>query len=296
MMRRIALFMILLLLLTGAALAQAQVAIEGLSDADLALLTSASEGMDADSLHFDMTLDVSVEGAAELDMQVSLSGPAAFGADDDDQPLMTMDLEGTTSTGSDEETPLFVRLRLVEGVLYLRTGEGEAWQGMAFDDSLSASGLDLTQVAGAQALDFLGWLESAGLDEFSSGERLDDEDGLAKFHIEVDLDAWLSSPAFADLLTLVVDTTGDESLTSVGPLLGLLLDDLLLELEPGIEIDGGLLRQITLELGMNVNSAVLGGSNDADPTVISITLALENMRYNESLEVTVPEGEVTFNE
>ena len=295
-MRRIALFMILLLLLTGAALAQAQVAIDGLSDADLALLTSASEGMDADTLHFDMTLDVSVDGVPEVDLKVSLSGPAAFGADDEDQPLMTMDLEGTTSTGSDEETPLFVRLRLVEGVLYLRTGEGEAWQGMAFDDSLSASGLDLSQVAGAQALDFLGWLESAGLDEFSSGERLDDEDGLATFHIEVDLDAWLLSDTFANLMTLVVDTTGDESLTSVGPLLGLLLDDLLLELEPGIEIDGGLLRQITLELGMNVNSAVLGGSNDADPTVISITLLLENMRYNEPLEVTVPEGEVTFNE
>ena len=295
-MRRIALFMILLLLLTGAAMAQAQVAIEGLSDADLALLTSASEGMDADSLHFDMTLDVSVDGAAELDMQVSLSGPAAFGADDDDQPLMTMDLEGTTSTGSDEETSLFVRLRLVEGVLYLRTGEGEAWQGMAFDDSLSASGLDLTQVAGAQALDFLGWLESAGLDEFSSGERLEDEDGRATFHIEVDLGAWLSSPAFADLLTLVVDTTGDESLTSVGPLLGLFLDDLLLELEPGIEIDGGLLRQITLELGMNVNSAVLGGSNDADPTAISLTLGVTDMRYDEPLEVAVPEGEITFNE
>ena len=296
MMRRIALFIILLLLLTGAALAQAQVAIEGLSDADLALLTSASEGMDADSLHFDMTLDVSVDGSAELDMQVSLSGPAAFGADDDDQPLMTMDLEGTTSTGTDEETPLFVRLRLVEGVLYLRTGEGEAWQGMAFDDSLSASGLDLTQVAGAQALDFLGWLESAGLDEFSSGERLEDEDGRANFHIEVDLGAWLTSPAFADLLALVGETTDDESLAALGPLLSMLLDDLLLELRPVIEIDGGLMRQLTLELGMSVNAAVLGGSSDADATVISITLLLENMRYNEPLEVTVPEGEVTFNE
>ena len=56
------------------------------------------------------------------------------------------------------------------------------------------------------------------------------------------------------------------------------------------------MRQLTLELGMSVNAAVLGGSSDADPTVISITLLLENMRYNEPLEVTVPEGEVTFNE
>jgi hypothetical protein len=75
-----------------------------------------------------------------------------------------------------------------------------------------------------------------------------------------------------------------------------LLDDLLLELKPVIEIDGGLMRQLTLELGMSVNAAVLGGSSDADATVISITLLLENMRYNEPLEVTVPEGEVTFNE
>ena len=271
-------------------------AIDGLSDADLALLTSASEGMDADTLHFDMTLDVSVDGAPEVDLEVSLSGPAAFGTDDDDQPLMTMDLEGTTSTGTDEETPLIVRLRLVDGVLYLLTGAGEAWQGMAFDDSLSASGLDLTQVAGAQALDFLGWLDSAGLSEFSSGERLEDEDGRANFHIEVDLGAWLSSPAFADLLALVGETTDDESLAAIGPLLGMFLDDLLLELEPVIEIDGGLMRQLTLELGMSVNAAVLGGSSDADPTAISITLLLENMRYNEPLEVTVPEGEVTFNE
>ena len=296
MMRRIAIFMILLLLLTGAVLAQAQVAIEGLSETDLALLTSASEGMDADTLHFDMTLDVSVDGAPEVDLEVSLSGPAAFGTDDDDQPLMTMDLEGTTSTGTDEETPLIVRLRLVDGVLYLLTGAGEAWQGMAFDDSLSSSGLDLTQVAGAQALDFLGWLESAGLSEFSSGERLEDEDGRANFHIEVDLGAWLTSPALADLLALVGETTDDESLAAIGPLLGMFLDDLLLELEPVIEIDGGLMRQLTLELGMSVNAAVLGGSSDADPTAISITLLLENMRYNEPLEVTVPEGEVTFNE
>ncbi len=297
MMRRLVILMTLLFLLTGAMLTQAQVAIDGLSDADLALLVSASEGMDADSLHFDMDLFVGVDGDPDVDFQIALAGTAAFGADDAGEPIMTMELAGTTTTGTAEAIPLNVSLRLVDGVLYLRLGDGQIWQGMNFDESLSATGLDLdvTQLAGAQALDFLGWLETGGLDEFSSGERLADEEGLANFHIEVDLNAWLLSPTFANLLQVAGAATGDDSLAAVGPLLGMLLDDLLLTFEPAIEIDGGLLRQLDLELGMSLNTAMLGGGQ-ALPAVISVTLGLDDMRYNEPLEVSAPEGEVAFSE
>lgn len=297
MMRRLVILMTLLLLLTGAMLTQAQVAIDGLNDADLALLVSASEGMDSDSLHFDMDLSVGVDGDPAVDFQIALAGTAAFGADDADEPIMTMELAGTTTTGVADPVPLNVSLRLVDGVLYLRLGDGQIWQGMSFDENLSATGLDLdvTQLAGAQALDFLGWMQTGGLDAFSSGERLADADGLANLNIEVDLSAWLLSPTFANLLQLAGAATGDDSLAALGPLLGVLLDDLLLTLEPAIEIDGGLMRQLGLELGMSLNSSMLGGGQ-ALPAVISVTLALDDMRYNQSLEVSAPEGEVAFSE
>ena len=290
-MRQFAILSSVLLLLAGAVLAQAQPAIDGLDEADVALLNAA--GMDADTLHFDLNLSASVTGDPTLAMGVELAGSGAFGMDDVGLPLMTIDLAGTSSAGELEDTPAVVRLRLVDNILYLLMNEEDGWQVTPLDEGLADAGLpaDTSEIAGAQAVDFLGWLESLGLDDFSSGAR-SDADGMATVLIEVDMGAWLRSPAFADLMTVAGDVTEDETLAAMGPMLGMLLQDLLLTIESTVELDSGLMREMALNLGLAIDAAALGGAAGAETTEVSLTLTFDDMRYGGALEVSVPEGAV----
>ena len=290
-MRQFAILSSVLLLLAGAVLAQAQLAIDGLDEADVALLNAS--GMDADTLHFDVSLNASVTGDPTLAMGVELAGSGAFGMDDMGLPLMTMDLSGTGGSVSAGETDVFVALRLVDNILYARMTGEDAWQVMPLDEGLADAGLpaDTSEIAGAQAVDFLGWLESLGLDAFSSGARSDAE-GMATVLIEVDMGAWLRSPAFADLMTVAGDVTEDETLAAMGPMLGMLLQDLLLTIESTVELDSGLMREMALNLGLAIDAAALGGGAQAETTEVSLTLTFDDMRYGGALEVSVPEGAV----
>lgn len=288
-MRRFSVLLTALLLLTGALPALAQPAIEGLGTADLALLTGS--GMDEDTLHFDLSLDLTLEGDPSFAMGLALTGAGALGTDDAGQPLMTLDLSGTGDSVTVGQTPVLVGLRLVDNTLYLRMSEDDPWQGMALDESLPG---DKSDVAGAQAIDILGWLAFLGLDSFSSGSRLENSGGQAHFQVEVDLGAWLLSPTFSDVMTVAGETTGDDTLGSLGPMLGMLLEDLLLTINSAVELDSGLMRRLVLDLGVAMNAAMLGGSGaqSAEPASIFLTLALDNMRYDGTLEVSAPEGAI----
>ncbi|MCY4526272.1 MAG: hypothetical protein OXB89_06665 [Anaerolineaceae bacterium] len=291
MIHRLTVLLTLALLLTGGLPAQAQMQIEGLGAADLALLGDA--GMDEDTLHFDLVLSAAVTGDPTLAMGIDLSGTGAFGMDDVGLPLMTMDLEGTTTAPDQGEVAGFVQLRLVDNILYLLAEGQDAWQVMPLDEGLADAGLpaDTSEIAGAQAVDFLGWLEFLGLEAFSSGAR-SDADGMATIRIDVDLGAWLASPTFSELMTVAGDVTADETLAAMGPMLGMLLQDLLLSIESLVELDSGLTRQTSLDLGMAINAAALGGSAQSETTEITVTLAFDDMRYGGALEVSVPEGAV----
>ncbi len=290
-MRRLAILSSVLLLLAGAVLAQAQLAIDGLDEDDIALLNAS--GMDADTLHFDISLNASVAGDPTLAMGLDLSGSGAFGMDAMGLPLMTMDLEGTSSDPEHEGRPAVLRLRLVDNILYQFMSEEDGWLQMSLDVGLADAGLpaDTSEIAGAQAVDFLGWLEFLGLDDFSSGTR-SDADGMATYLIEVDVGAWLRSPTFGELMTAAGDITEDETLATMGPMLGMLLQDLLLTIESTVELNSGLMRQMTLALGLSIDAAALGGSTQAAATEVNLTLAFSDMRYGGALEVSVPEGAV----
>ena len=286
-MRRFSVLLTLFLLLAGTTLAQAQPVIEGLTGADLDLLTGS--GMDEDTLHFDLTLALTLEGDPSFAMGLNLAGPGAIGTDDAGQPLMTLNAIGTGTSVTVGDTDVSIALRLVDNILYLRMSEDEAWQGMALDESLPG---DKSDMAGAQAIDILGWLAFLGLDAHSSGSRLENSGGQAHFQVDVDLGAWLLSPSFNDLLTVAGETTGDDSLTSVGPMLGMLLEDLLLTVRSAVELESGLMRQLVLDLGVGMNAAMLGGAQSAEPASIFLSLSLDNMRYDGALEISAPVGAV----
>ncbi|MCY3946832.1 MAG: hypothetical protein OXF44_11185 [Anaerolineaceae bacterium] len=288
-MNRTVLLLTTLFLLCAAALAQARPQIEGLADADLALLTGA--GMDGDSLHFDLVFGISVTGDPALAMGIDLAGPGAIGMDAAGLPLMTIDLEGSSSAVAwHEERPGFLELRLVDNVLYefINKDEDLGWLQISLEKVLADAGLPvhLGEVAGARALDFLAWLEFLGLDGFSSGAR-SDVDGMATFRIDVDLDAWLESPSFRALMTLAADVTQDVFWTHVGNAPGLLLRHQRLSIETVIELDSGLMRRLALDLELGVNPLVLGGDRD-ETSEINLTLAFDNMRYGGDVEVSVP--------
>ena len=293
-MRRFSVLLTALLLLTGAVSALAQPAIEGLGEANLALLTGS--GMDEDTLHFDLSLDLTLEGDPAFAMGLALTGAGALGTDDAGQPLMTLDLSGTGDSVTVGQTPVLVGLRLLDNILYLRMSEDDPWQGMPLDESLAESGLpgDTSEMAGAQAIDILGWLAFLGLDAYSSGSRLENSGGQAHFQIEVDLGAWLLSPTFSELMTVAGETTGDDTLSSVGPMLGMLLQDLLLTVNSAVELESGLMRRLVLDLGVEMNAALLGGSGaqSTEPANIFLTLSLDNMRYDGVVEVSAPVGAV----
>ena len=282
MLRRVA-ALLTLLLLTRPTLAQ--LAIEGLDKDDLALLTHAAR--EVDTLHFDTSLDVA--GDPGVTDGLALDGPGAIGADDAGRPLVMLELDGLYNPGGADEAPLMVRLRLVDDNLYLQMSDEEPWQVFPLPaESLAAAGLVLDPggLVGARALDFPGWLLALGLDAYSSGARAD-ADGRARFRIDVDLDAWLLSDRFNDLLKLVGAAAGDESLAHMGPLLAEFLQELSLGIEAAVELESRLLRRLVFELDVSLNAAMAG--SPAESAAGSLLLILDDMSHGGSLAVSVPE-------
>ncbi len=294
-MRRPVILLTVLLVLTGAVVTRAQPQINGLGDADLALLTSSIR--DADTLHFDMTLRI--DGDPGLTGGLALDGPGAVGTDDMGRPLIMLELDGLFDPEGRYEVPVFGWLRLVDNSLYMRVADDEYWRvvpSTELEEFLAASGLPtaLSKMDGVQAHDFPGWLEIFGLDAFASAMRLEDSAGQAHFRVEVDAGAWLLSPTFHDLVTLASEASGEQGLVTYGLTLTLALENTLLTIESTIDPDSGLMHRLVLDLDILMDATLLPGSGSSDESVEgSLLLILDNLRYDGSLTVVAPEEENT---
>ena len=295
MVRRSVILLTVLLVLTGAVVTRAQPQINGLGDADLALLTSSIR--DADSLHFDMTLRI--DGDPGLTGGLALDGPGAVGTDDTGRPLIMLELDGLFDPEGRYEVPVFGWLRLVDNSLYMRVADDEYWRvvpSTELEEFLAASGLPtaLSEMVGVQAHDFPGWLETFGLDAFASAMRLEDSAGQAHFRIEVHAGAWLLSPTFSDLMRVAGEASGEASLALLALELATALENTLLTIESAIELDSGLMHRLVLDLDILMDATLLPGSGSRDESLEgSLLLILDNLRYDGSLTVVAPEEEDT---
>ena len=301
MFRKSTLLLFVLLMLVAAPLTLAQDTF-GLSMEDFGLLTS--QDMDATSVSFDLAMSLNITGSPDGDVLVDLNGTGAFGEGADGSPIGSFNLTGAANAGG-ESIPVDFQMRIVDNILYMNLGDGNGWQGQTLDDAMSTFGnmaplpvnpMDLASgnmADNPQAMEAMGEMMNAfeGFDPSTliSMSRLDDMGGQAHFHIDVDLQSFLSSEAFNKMMSAAGTMSGDESVAGMGAMLGAMFQDMTLTLDEFIELETSRARQAILNFGMGINPAMMG-VEDAGPMNVGFMLDISNLQYDVMVDVTAPEG------
>lgn len=293
---------LLLLMLVAAPLTLAQDQTFGLSADDYALFTSPN--MNAKSLGFDFAVNLNVTGAPDGDVVVDLSGSGLFGEGTNSAVVGSLTLTGTANA-SGNEIPVNFEMRIVDGIIYVNLGDGNGWQGQSLDDFMSQLGslsplpvnpMDLASgnlSDNPEAAQAMGSIMSAFQDfdpaTLISMSRLDDMNGQAHFQVNVDLQSFLASDTFNQLMGAAGDISGDDSVSSMGPMIAMLFKDINLSWDEFIEMETKLIRQGVLNFGLTVDPSAMG-QQDAKPVTAAFKLDLNNIQYDVPVEVTAPEG------
>jgi len=303
MIRKSYLFVLLLLLLVAAPLSLAQEDMFGLSAEDFALLMS-SQDFEAGSLSFDFAVDMDVTGAPDGQVVLDIDGSGVFGESATGSVVGSLSMAGSASMEG-EQIPVDFQMRIVDDILYFNLGDGSGWLGQSLDDALESFGniaplpVDPADLASGDLSDDPAALEALG-DMFAAFEdfdpstlimmsRLDDMGGQAHFRIELDLQSFLQSDAFNEMMGAAGSMSGDESLAGMGPMLAMMFQDMSLSFDEFIELETNRVRQGILDFGLTVDPAMMGEA-DAEPVSVSFVLDVSNLQYDVPVDVSAPEG------
>ncbi len=108
----------------------------GASQEDYDLWTAANSALTTSAASIDFTVTVAATGLGEGtdDVTADITGTGAFDLSDMENPVVQLDLTGTTTEGT-TETPVNMNLRIVDNVVYTNTGDG--WTMEPLEDQLS---------------------------------------------------------------------------------------------------------------------------------------------------------------
>ncbi|RMF80241.1 MAG: hypothetical protein D6737_08635 [Chloroflexi bacterium] len=315
----VVLFLLSLALLLAIPSSFAQGQTFGLSDSDFQLFSNFDV---ADSFRFDGSLSLLVSAEGET-MSLDIT---ATGLLDVNNEAFQIDVNGSI-TEDGVTSPIDAEIRVVGETLYAiatdpDTGESSGWRSTPVDEVFNAA--DLGPLGGAVP----GGGDSGG-DVFGSGDvdleglsgaldalstvdpstfinitRLGDENiggvNSAHFNANFDLIAFLNSPALTAIInaagaTGALDDTGipPEQIQAFVPLLGLLLQDVTIQLDTFVSPDDSLLRGLGAVFNITVDPSALGGEA-GDPVVVNFNFDIRMTDVNQSLTVEVPAGAVAL--
>lgn len=306
MSRRVRLTLFLTLLAVLLALVPSALAQEtfGLSGEDYALFSSPN--VDADSLSFDFSVDLNVTGAPDGAVAIALTGAGAVGMDSAGQPIASLTLTGNADT-PDGSSPVNFEARVVDGIIYFNMGDGSGWIGQSLDElmgslssmspvplnpeELASGDMSSDPEAAAAIGQLMGALSSIEPSEFVSIARLDDMSGQAHFQVNVDVSGFLASDAFTQLMATAGEMSGDDSVSSMGPMLAMMFQNMSLTFDQFMGLEDNRVSQGILNFAMSINPAMMGASDSssAQPVDIGFKLDVSNIQYNPEVSVTAPE-------
>lgn len=284
--------MSMLLVIAPATLAQETF---GLSEADFALLTNANANMstiEGVNLNFDVTIDADAFTGTGL---MNFNGNALLGKDDAGEVLghifINAFVDGETFEGE---------LRIIEGIVYANDGNGweqtsleEFTNDLGLGDSIpmlsggdDAAGEETSTLFDPSAFD-----DIEGFDPISliTMTRVADEGSIAHFNINVDLQSFISSDAFLNMVMAGSQEMGDDSMAQMIPMLLMMFQDLTLSVDEYIDVENEIVSQFILNFGMSMDTSAMGGPAGAEPMVISFNVDVEFVELNPVFSVEAPE-------
>jgi hypothetical protein len=125
--------------------------------------------------------------------------------------------------------------------------------------------------------------------DFIAISRLGDMDGNAHFQINIDIQAFLSSPAFTNMVASMGEMSDDPSAAAMAPMFAMMMQDPVFSIDEFISTADSRLRGLMVNLGFTVDPAMMGDA-EAEPISISFNLTVDGVEYDVPVSVVAPEG------
>ena len=297
----------------------------GLSDADCALLNSAS-GATVTSFTQNFTFDLSITGIAMMDpsasdVSIHAEGSGPFVLDmakmTPENPMgavnLAMDLSGSISA-PEAPPPGEFTFMIVDGVLYLKNPNGDAWVGVNLGDAMQAAGVNFDDIMSAASSGVTAGA-SAGMNmdmssiDFITQTRGEDMtvDGMnvAHFTTSVDIGKLLASPTFTQALSMAGDvgsSMGGGGNDSADMQQAMMMIPMLasaitgnFDVVMGVGTEDSLPHHFAIVSHIELNLGAMMGASGSDaaavpPIALDLTLHVDMTGVNATESPVAPEG------
>jgi len=272
----------------------------GLSAEDYARLGTAitQSGEAADSLGFDFTVNLSVAGADGG--TIALNGTGLIG-ENANGPVVQVNI-----TGDNDGEAVSLDLIVIDNIIY--TNDGSGWQGQSADsllesfssmspvplDSLAGTGDEAPSAEAMQGMsDMMTALSEINPAELISMTNAGTEGDATHFVIDFDIQGFLSSPAFTELLSASAAMSGDPAAAAqvegMGSMFAMMFQDTKLAINYLVGADN-MVSGFGVDFGLGINPAMMGDAS-AEPINVGLLLDVTNFQYNADVSAIVaPEG------
>jgi len=283
--------------LTFAGVSQAQDTCFGLSEADCALIASATQNTLASATSFNQTwsIDFNVTGVPDSEavtFSITGSGPVVI-------DLMNQEMPISFNQRMELSAPSMATINAIlkDGTLYFETGDGayqsinlmEALEQQAQSGALPVNPQDLLSGGGMGDMDqAMGALSALG-DITTIPGFLNYSRAGADFTFVADLTVLLNNPSFQTAINSLSEAAGPDGaqLAMLGSLLPMLLSEGKITVVQTVDEGANLVTGIDFIVNGTINAAMLD-SSATDPIVLTLNFSVDLSGVNEMYDIVAP--------
>ncbi|GAB1420316.1 hypothetical protein MASR2M15_04070 [Anaerolineales bacterium] len=310
MKSRFIVLLLVLLMVVPFVGAQEEMACFGFSEADCAVLMSATaNSATVTSASFDIDMSLNVTGVPEsgpINAVVTGSGQfmwaegfdpatlANMGSMDSFPGALKVDLNVVANDGTADQN-MVLSVVIVDDVIYVLNPEDGKWYGspisemsdgmeqsMGVDDpaeALGAMGMDPAMIESLTALS-----EVPG---FITTVREGDT-----FKVVINLTTLFSAPEFMTILQEVGEASGDASMAQMGMILPMIISEAEISVSETVDTGLNVINGVGLTAHASIDAGMLSGETDMDPIVVDFSFNINLRGINEGADIVAPEGAI----
>jgi hypothetical protein len=275
----------------------------GASQEDFDLWTAANTALTTSAASIEFTASLAATGLGEStdDVTADVSGTGAFDLTDMENPVLQLDITGTTTQGT-TETPINMNLRIVDGVVY--TNEGDGWTQEPLEDQLSSLTGELGGMTGTEVdpsdltsdesmTEAMNMFGDLNIEEFVSLD-VSDESGARKFSLSFDVAGFIGSPAIASMMSGFMGMSGgadapemsDEQMEQMSQMMGALFGDATVTFDEWVDAETQTLNRAVLDIDFPLEGIMGPGAG------VTFNFDAKLSHHGEPVTVEAPEGAV----
>lgn len=234
---------------------------------------------------------------APITFAVTGSGPVTL-------DMMSMDLpinfDQTLVVTLPGEQMATVQARLLDGIMYVQTAEGEPWMGINLVEAMNnpeMSGLPIDPEALSDPSALLADLpfDPTGLlmalpQALSAPGFLSYTNAGPAYTFVADFAALFSSPEFSSVLQAAGEAANDPSIASFGMILPMIVPSATITVNQVINTGGNYVENLTFTADATIAAGMLTGESAADPIELDLVFNVQITQVNEGFSIVAPEN------